>query len=148
MPSFGPESLVQRATLHPDLQRLFDRVVETWDCTILEGKRSEAQQIENVKNHVSRTLQSKHVYPLNEPSDAADVGPYPLRWPTPPKNKSAEEEKRWMKDVALFYYFGGYVLGIAEEMGIAIRHGADWDGDHNIQEQNFDDLVHFERDLG
>ena len=43
-----------------------------------------------------------------------------------------------------FYYFGGIVRGIALEMGIRIRWGGDWDGDHTLNDQNFNDLLHFE----
>jgi len=144
VPSWGAASLVQRASCDERLQRLFDRVIQRRDCVWLEGKRSEEQQAINVAKGVSKTMDSKHVYPLGAPSLAADVAPYPLRWPQRPANATPQELLRWAKDLGRFYYFAGYVLGIAEEMGIGIRYGGDWDGDNDIHEQHFDDLPHFE----
>ena len=125
MPKFGAESLRQLETCHPDLQRLFQQVVKHWDCSVVEGKRSEAQQARNVAKGVSKTMASKHVFPADGPSLAADVAPYPVRWPVAPKDDSPAERTRWMKDYARFYYFAGYVLGVAAQMGIPLRHGAD-----------------------
>ena len=42
------------------------------------------------------------------------------------------------------YHFSGYVKGVADTLGINIRAGADWDGDDDISDQTFLDLVHFE----
>lgn len=128
MPSFGVASTKQLATCHLDLQRLFNRVVEAWDCTVIEGKRSEAQQRIYVATGASQTLQSKHVYPLGEPSLAADVAPYPVKW----------------SDYYRFYAFAGFVIGTARELGIKIRWGGDWDSDREFTDQSFNDLAHFE----
>lgn len=128
MAVFGPESERQLATCHPELQRLFREVVRHWDCKVLEGKRSEEQQRIYFAKGVSRTLASKHVYPLESPSLAVDVAPYPVDW----------------KDTIRFYAFGGFVLGVASQLGVRIRHGADWDGDRNLGEETFRDLPHFE----
>lgn len=137
MPNFSAASLAQRATLHPDLQRLADRVVLGWDCTILEGKRSVAQQLKNIENGVSKTMASKHVYPEDGPSLAMDLAPYPLKWPD-------KKSVNYIKELAMWYAFGGYVMGIAEGLGIRIRWGGDWDGDWVLIDQTFDDLPHFE----
>lgn len=128
MPAFGAASEMQLATCHPDLQRLFRRVVEFWDCQVLEGKRSEAQQQINVAHGVSKTLDSKHVYPIDGPSLAADVAPYPVKW----------------NDLPRFYAFAGFVIGTAREMGITLRWGGDWDSDREFADQKFNDLPHFE----
>jgi hypothetical protein len=128
MPKFGAASQKQLATCHRDLQRVFLRVVEAWDCTVIEGKRSEAQQRLYVASGASRKMDSKHVYPLNEPSLAADVAPYPIRW----------------KDYPRFYAFAGFVIGTAREMGVKLRWGGDWDSDHDFTDQDFHDLPHFE----
>ena len=45
-----------------------------------------------------------------------------------------------------FYLFAGFVKGIAAEMGIKLRLGADWDGDFTTRDQTFHDLPHFELD--
>ena len=43
-----------------------------------------------------------------------------------------------------FHYFGGFVLGIASQMGLKIRWGGDWDRDTEVKDNRFDDLPHFE----
>lgn len=137
MPSFSEQSDARLSTCHAKLRDLFREVVKEFDCTVLEGKRSEAQQKQNVAKGVSKTLASKHVYPLGAPALAVDVAPYPLTWP---KRNSAN----YVKEVAMFYAFGGYVMGVADRMGIKIRWGGDWDGDWVVLDQVFDDLPHFE----
>jgi hypothetical protein len=54
-----------------------------------------------------------------------------------------EPHIRW-NDVESTYNFIGYVQGIADELGIKIRSGADWDMDNNFHDQSFMDLPHFE----
>jgi peptidoglycan L-alanyl-D-glutamate endopeptidase CwlK len=128
MPSFSAASEAELATCHPDLQRLFRYVIEGWDCKVLQGKRSEAEAADTVANGTSHTNHSKHVYPLGEPSRAADVAPYPVDW----------------KDAKRFYAFAGYVLACARHLGVTIRWGGDWDSDHDLDDQSFFDLPHFE----
>ena len=159
MPEFGPASRAQLATIHPDLQKVLQAVVARWDCTILEGKRSLAQQQQNVAKGVSKTIESKHLAAYSEnPTlgvDAVDVAPFPLKWP--------EQSAQWKqlvatltpaqlalvgafaKDLARWYYFAGYVLGTGDQMGIPLRHGGDWNGNREIDDQAFDDLPHIER---
>jgi len=138
MPAFGMKSAAELATAQSRLIHLFEIVVKNYDCTILQGKRSELQQQLNVDKGVSKTLNSKHVYPLEAPSRAVDVAPYPLKWPD-------KDSLTYVKDLSRFYHFGGYVKAIAEHLSIPIRWGGDWDGDRAITDQGFDDLVHFER---
>lgn len=138
MPRFSSTSLKRLETCEDDLQRLFKEVVKHFDCKILTGHRGKKQQ-DQAYNAGWSTLRwplSKH---NSKPSRAVDVAPYPLRWPdkiTDPKQR-ALEWRRW-------YMFVGTVRGIASQMGISIRVGADWDGDMEIKDQNFHDLPHFE----
>lgn len=125
MTPFSQASKDRLATCHPDLQRLFHRVNELWPCTILSGRRTAEEQSALVASGASKRLDSMHV---RDPSLAVDAFPDPLDW----------------KDTARFYYFGGFVLGVAASMGIGVRWGGDWDGDMQVKDQNFNDLVHFE----
>ena len=139
MPRFGPKSRMERSTLHPALQELLDVCIENGpDFTILEGYRNEEKQ-----NEYHRLGYSKLQYPNGmhnqNPSLAVDIAPYPIRWP----NKK-ERPKTFAKDLGRFYALIGYVRAKAEDMGIAIRCGADWDGDWEVNDQNFDDLPHIE----
>jgi len=47
-------------------------------------------------------------------------------------------------DLNRFYFFGGFVLGIAKSMNIPLRYGGDWNGNMDIKDENFLDLGHFE----
>lgn len=138
MPIFGRVSRANLAECHPDLQRLFAEVIKEWDCTVLDGRRTMAEQRANVAKGVSKTLQSMHLPQPDGFSWAADVAPYPVKWNDPnPKVRAAYERE--------CLFFGGFVLGIADRLGIDIRYGGDWDSDHDLTDQNFNDLVHFEK---
>ena len=127
MPKFSKKSNATLEGCHPDLQKLFQEVIKNFDCTILQGHRSKKLQDEYY-----RTGKSKVEYPNSKhnslPSMAADVAPYPINW----------------NDKERFYYFAGYVKGLADQMDIKIRWGGDWDGDTKVNDQTFMDLPHFE----
>jgi hypothetical protein len=109
------------------LQRLFLEVVKYFDCTIECGHRGKEAQ-----NAAFAAGKSKLKFPQSKhnvlPSLAVDVSPYPVNY----------------KDVQRYYYFAGQVVQIAREMELAVRWGGDWDGDSFVNDQNFNDLVHFE----
>lgn len=125
---FSERSKKNLSECHPDLQKVFLRVLEIQDCTIMEGHRPKEEQNRMVQKGLSKVEwpNSKH---NSMPSEAIDVSPYPIDW----------------KDTKRFYYFAGLVLGIAHEMGIELRWGGNWDMDEDLNDQNFMDLVHFER---
>lgn len=127
MPRFSSQSLEKLGTCKGQLEALFRRVVKTYDCSVLQGHRGEAAQNEAFRAGLSKLEfpRSKHNRDLSE---AVDAAPYPINW---------TQTKR-------FYHFGGYVLGVASEMDIPIRWGGDWDQDHDLYDQTFMDLVHFE----
>lgn len=133
MPKFSKDSFSKLSTCHPDLQVLFFEVIRTFDCTILEGYRNKEDQ-----DKAYEAGNTKLIYPNGkhnrQPSFALDATPFPLDW---------NNTKR-------FYHFAGYVLGIASKlkddgkMTHAIKWGGDWNGNHNLDDQSFNDLVHFE----
>lgn len=129
MSSFGRTSRGRLATCDPLLQSLFNRVVAGYDCSILAGHRGEAEQMTAFSANPQR---SKLPWPKGRhnqnPSLAVDVAPYPIDW---------QNTKR-------FYHFAGYVLGIANILKLPIRWGGDWDSDNDLDDQKFNDLVHFE----
>lgn len=127
MPSFAPTSLRRLETCHPDLQRLFKELIKHVDCTIIVGHRGEEEQEQAVLQGKSKLHwpKSKH---NSTPSMAVDVSPWPVDW----------------KDTKRFYDFAGIVRAQAAILGIKIRWGGDWDGDGDIKDQKFNDLVHFE----
>ena len=130
MPRFSNNSKSKLATCDKRLQKVFNEVIKHVDCTILEGVRTLETQKEYVRKGVSKTLKSRHLPNSKGESEAVDVAPYPIDW----NNKER------------FYLFAGFVKGIAAEMGIKLRLGADWDGDFTTRDQSFHDLPHFELD--
>ena len=127
MPRFGKRSISRLKTCDQKLQELFYEVVKHFDCSIIEGHRGEERQ-----NKAFADGKSKVQYPDGKhnkyPSVAVDVAPYPIDW----------------SDRDRFHYFGGFVLGVAKEMGMNIRWGGDWNQDTHTKDNKFDDLVHFE----
>lgn len=132
MPKFSNRSKANLATCHSDLQRLFNEVIKFYDCTILCGYRNKEDQ--NKAYHEGRsTLRYPHSKHNSMPSLAVDVAPYFKDKP----------HIRW-DDSESFYHFIGYVEAVADQLGINIRSGGDWDEDHDFHDQTFFDLVHFE----
>lgn len=125
MPFFSDQSKRELETCAQPLQYLMNEVIKYWDCTVLQGKRSIEEQRRNVAAKVSKTIDSRH---LDDPARAVDVAPYPVDW----------------NDLDRFRAFGGFVLGVASQMGIDIRWGGDWDSDRQLSDQTFHDLPHFE----
>lgn len=116
---------------HPDLQTLFIEVIKHVDCSVLGGIRSYAEQVADVKSGKSTTLASKHLAQSDGLAHAVDVAPFPQRW----------NDKKWNIDL---WYFGGFVLGVASQLGIGIRWGGNWKRDNDPENNGFEDLDHFE----
>ena len=127
MPRFSKSSQAKLETCDKDLQKLFTETIKHFDCTVLCGHRNEKDQTKAYKAGNSK-VQFPHGKHNKLPSYGVDVSPYPIDW---------DDRER-------FYYFSGFVLGIASQLGIKIRYGGDWDSDKNLKDNKFDDLVHFE----
>ena len=123
MPEFNQRSKHRLQTCDSRLIKLFAEVVKYFDCSILEGKRTPERQAELLREGKSKILYSKHLEGL-----AVDVAPYPIDW----------------TDRDRFHYFAGFVMGVAKQMDIPIRWGGDWDGNTQVKDNKFDDLVHYE----
>ena len=127
MPKFGKKSRKNLETCHEDLQKVFNIVVKTYDCTVTCGHRGKEDQ-----NKAYDEGRSKVKFPKGRhnalPSKAVDVVPYPVDW----------------NDTDRMYYFSGFVKGIASTMGLKIRWGGDWDNDTEVKDTGFKDLPHFE----
>ncbi len=125
-------SEAELATVNPFLQQLIRAAAKDWDITVLEGVRTLERQKKLVLSGASKTLESRHLVGSDGYSAAVDVSPrgylIPIDW----------------KDTPLFYYFGGYVVHLAKTLNIPLRWGGDWDMDHQVKDQDFNDLVHFE----
>jgi len=127
MPQFSKSSMQKLDTCDARLQQLFLRVVQHFDCTVLEGHRPKEAQDKHFKEGRSKVKwpNSKH---NSWPSQAVDVAPYPIHW----------------EDTLRFHQFAFFVKGVALQLGLNIRWGGDWDSDNHTQDNRFNDLPHFE----
>ena len=127
MPRFGRRSKNALHSCDERLIKVFDEVIKTVDCSVLEGHRGQSKQDKYYEEG-----KSKVKYPSGRhnklPSMACDVVPYPIDW---------DDRER-------FHLFAGFVLGIAKSMGINLRWGGDWDQDWTVKDNKFDDFPHFE----
>jgi peptidoglycan LD-endopeptidase CwlK len=79
MPKFGAASEKELATIHPDLQRVFRRAIlnAPIDFRIIQGLRDRKQQLKNVANGASQTLNSRHLAGGgSKPKDPNDTRAY------------------------------------------------------------------------
>ena len=127
MPNFSRKSKLKLYSCDERLVKVFNEVIKTVDCSVLEGHRDKDKQ-----NKYYEEGKTKLKYPLgrhNEvPSRAVDVVPYPIDW----------------NDRERFHLFAGFVLGIAKSMGIKLRWGGDWNMNWFVDDNKFDDFPHFE----
>ncbi len=150
MPKYSSRSRKRLETCHPNLQKLFNEIIKHYDCTIIEGSRSDKKQKQLYSQDKTRadgvTKKSKHQVTAEEPlSFAIDVAPYPI-----PNNwgvidlKNRNKINYQARELAEFYYFVGFVKGVANQLNIKIISGADWNNNNNLNDQTFFDLTHFE----
>jgi hypothetical protein len=48
------------------------------------------------------------------------------------------------KKLRRFYFMQGILFAAADEVGVGVRIGVDWDGDLDFFDQSFDDMGHIE----
>ena len=115
------------ARLQVVMRRLRD---EYMDVSLVSGHRGEAEQ-----NSLFTQKKSKLEYPNSKhnayPSLAVDFMVYP--WP-------GREAKQW----ASLAYAAACAIQIGKEEGVHIRWGGDWNQNHDLTDQTFDDLFHLE----
>ena len=125
MPKFSQKSLKKLQTVHPDLQRLFLKVVKNFDCTVTSGLRTAQEQndlykkgravVDNCLQIVNKAEVVTYADGYEKKSNhqggmAVDVVPYPTMW----------------EDVDMLKKLGGYVKSVARDMGIDIEWGGSW----------------------
>lgn len=139
MPSFGTFSRQHLSTCRSEIIETLELVVVEYDIKVLEGRRSWARQAELLEQNKTKVGpgESKHNPPklpdgtedMDWLSDAVDVAPYPIDW----------------NDARRFIYMAGLIIGTGRALGYDFRWGGNWDEDQIIiDDQNFDDLPHFE----
>lgn len=130
---FGRTSRDHLSRVHPDLRRVLELAL-SWgivDFTVYESTRTKAEQ-----NRLYRLGHTRVKWPGSShnstPSDASDVAPFIA-------GKISWQERDCM-------YLAGIILAAAKVIGVTIRWGGDWNRNGiPIIDQNFNDLVHYER---
>ena len=139
MAKYGARSSRVLSTLHPDLQRVFQAVLDLgFDHSLIEGHRTEEDQ-----NYYFDSGRSKVKFPDSKhntlPSEAVDAMPYFKTHP----------HIDWQHKPSIFH-FAGVVRGVAAmlyeqgEITHMVRWGGDWDKDFDVREKQWDDTPHFE----
>jgi peptidoglycan L-alanyl-D-glutamate endopeptidase CwlK len=130
MPKFSEASLKKLNTVDPRLQFLLKEAILRVDFSIVAGHRNEADQ-----NEAYRAKKSTKMWPNSKhnklPSMAVDIAPYPIDW----------------TDKAAFAYLQGYIRRIADELGIKIVWGGDWNGNWRTEDERLVDMPHIELEL-
>ncbi len=129
MNRYSEESERKLSTCDPDLQRVFRKVLEIRDHTIVFGHRGEVEQ-----NGCFAAGTSDKRWPESEhnsiPSRAIDARPYPY------------DEK----DYEAMCLFAGIVIAVGYMMGVKIRWGGDWNTNYRTRDERFRDYWHFEKE--
>lgn len=133
MPRFGAISQVNLSSCHPKLQRIMNEVIRRvpaeMDFSVTCGHRGqeaqEAAYFAKPQRSTKRWPDSLH---NQVPSPAVDLAPHPVDW----------------HDAAAFARLAGYVQAVADELGIRIRWGGDWNGNGRTRDERLVDLPHFE----
>jgi len=134
MPQFGARSEANLIGVHPDLVGVLRRAILRFDFTVLNdgGVRTLERQRELVAEKKSKTLNSKHLVQPDGYGHAVDIAPYPVIW----------------EDTDSFCALIGYVVGLAEMQGVALRAGIDWNRDWKLAArdptQRLNDYPHLE----
>jgi len=136
MPMY-PLSAVEKSrldTCDKRLQSIVLKVLDRWNIVVITGHRDKAGQDKALAGGNTKLAwpRSKH---NTTPSRAVDMVPVEI------KNK--REVIDW-NDRERMHLFAGYVLAVADQLGIRLRWGGDWDNDSEVKDNVFDDLVHFE----
>jgi peptidoglycan L-alanyl-D-glutamate endopeptidase CwlK len=105
---FGQRSKDRLKGVHPDLVKVMERAIgcSTIDFSIIEGRRTLAQQKKYLAAGATRTLNSRHLT-----GHAVDIAPYvggKIRWDWP-----------------LYHQLAKVVKKAAAELGIPIQWGGD-----------------------
>jgi peptidoglycan L-alanyl-D-glutamate endopeptidase CwlK len=115
---------------HEDIQQIIEYVEKEYfpGLKVITGQRTkdEQERLFQMGRSKVRYPNSKH---NSNPSRAIDVAFVPIDW---------ENRDQW-------HYLGATIVAVAKEkFGVELRWGGDWDQDHEVADNVFDDLLHFE----
>lgn len=133
MPTFGPESKKQLATLDHRLAAVLIEAVSYFDFSVIEGYRNKERQEADFAKGTTK-LHYPHGNHNAFPSRAADCMPYPVDW----------SEKR--EAIARIAFMQGVIFCCAKRQGVKLRFGFDWNRNLDPRDETFLDYPHVELD--
>ena len=126
---FGERSMRCLNECDPRLKQVAEHALAKGviDIAVYCGHRDEVEQNKAYAQGASklRFPQSKH---NKTPSLAFDAAPYPIDW----------------NDIDRFKLMAQTILESAEELGISVRWGGDWNMNGRTDDEKFIDMPHFE----
>lgn len=143
MAEFGKMSKDRLSTCDDKLQRVFNKVIQEFNCTVTCGHRTQGEQLQLFKQgrtltdgkwiKTGKTVTNIDGYKKTGthnyyPSKAIDVCPYPIDW----------------NNLGRFKELHKVVMRVASEEGVELVWGADWDSDGDIAEHSLQDYPHYE----
>lgn len=131
----GRTSRERLETVHPDLRGIVEEVAEAFPLIVICGHRGQEEQ-ELAFREKKSTKRWPHSNHNQLPSVAVDIAPLVV-------GPAGRGVIIW-KDAFAFGALAGFMMLTAKRRGIAIRWGADWDGDWNTTEHQLIDGPHFE----
>lgn len=144
MNTFSAASRKELVGADPKLEQIAYVVLAIKDHSILKGHRNEIEQNAAYTSTPQRTkLKWPHGKHNGKPSKAIDVQTWPLPYAGVPRGEYRQEDYDQALREEQLYLLGLYV-GVAAQMGITLRSGADWDRNGEIADNGFDDFFHVE----
>jgi peptidoglycan L-alanyl-D-glutamate endopeptidase CwlK len=145
--ALGQGSRKKLEGVHPDLCMVVERAIELSkiDFKVTDGVRTLAQQKALYAQGrtkpgkvVTWTLNSRHLVNATTGfGHAVDLLPAPYDWVLKDDPTTPEVDDNFKKVADAMFH-------AANELGVAIRWGANWDGDTKIREKGESDNPHFE----
>lgn len=123
--------------VHPKLVHVVHRALEITqqDFTVVEGLRSLETQKAYVAKGVSKTMRSYHLQQKDGYGHAVDLYPY--------YNGSVQVEAPFSR----YKMIADAMLKAADELGVVITWGADWNRDGRTSDHSFIDSPHYQIEL-
>jgi len=118
MYALGAASKEKLATTHNDMQAVVNLAITLTDVdfSFVEGRRTVQQQLENIENNVSWTMDSKHLEDDNGDVFAGDIYPYV-------DGETSHDQKHYDRvAIAMFH--------AAQKLKINIEWGGFWSKPH------------------
>lgn len=124
----GTTSKKRLEGVDPDIVKVVERAIELTDTdfVVLEGVRNKKRQAQLLAKGSTKTMNSRHLT-----GDAVDIAPL------------VDGKIPW-NDIFAFVALSRFVFQAADELGIVLQWGGDWDLDGEWRDESFFDGPHYQ----